>query len=52
MQISDSKAIGDDGVPIRYMKITIETTAPIVCPIVCHINNRRIKTNIIPSDWK
>ena len=29
MEISDAKATGDDGVPIRYIKMTIDTTAPL-----------------------
>ena len=48
MKIPDSKATGDDGIPIRFIKMTKLITAK----IICHIVNLTICTNIIPSDWK
>ena len=47
-QISDSKATGNDGIPIRFIKMTSETTVP----IITHIINLTIQTGTIPDDWK
>ena len=47
-KIPDSKATGDDGIPIRFIKLTSLITAK----IICHIVNLTITTNIIPADWK
>ena len=46
--IPDSKATGDDGIPIRFIKMTKLITAK----IICHIINLTIRTNKIPLDWK
>ena len=48
MKISDAKATGSDGVPIRFVKLCSDT----VIPIIVHIINRSIDTCIVPSDWK
>ena len=48
MKIPDSKATGDDGIPIRFIKLTKSVTAK----LICHIINRTIATSIIPQDWK
>ena len=48
MDISDSKATGEDGIPIRFLKMTKEISSR----ILCHIINRPILTNIVPLEWK
>ncbi len=48
MAISDSKATGEDGIPIHFLKMAKDTTSN----ILCHIINRSIATNIIPLEWK
>ena len=48
MSISDAKATGEDGIPIRFLKIAKETSSK----ILCHIINRSIITNIVPLEWK
>ena len=48
MAISDSKATGDDGVPIRFIKMCSDITSP----IICHIINLSLTKNIIPQEWK
>ena len=47
-QISDSKATGNDGIPIRYLKVNSKITVP----IIRHIINLTIDTGIIPDGWK
>ncbi len=47
-KILDSKATKDDGIPIRFIKLTSIISAK----IICHIVNLTIKTNIILNDWK
>ena len=46
--ISDSKATGEDGIPIKYLKMTIDITLV----IICHIINISIDTGQVPSSWK
>ena len=46
--ISDSKATGDDEVPVRFLKMNIE----LVSDIVCHITNISIRTQLVPTKWK
>ena len=48
MAISDSKATGEDGIPIRFLKMTKNITTQ----ILCHIINRSLITNIVPLEWK
>ena len=48
MGISDSKATGEDGIPIRFLKMTKDISVP----ILCHIINRSILTNVVPLEWK
>ena len=48
MDISDSKATGEDGIPIRFLKMTKELSAR----ILCHIINRSIIENRVPLEWK
>ena len=48
MQISDAKATGDDEIPVRFLKMCINTVAP----IICHIINVCIRTNNVPHRWK
>ena len=48
MAISDAKATGDDGIPVKYLKMTSYTTAN----IITHIVNLSIKHGEIPKDWK
>ncbi len=48
LKIPDSKATGDDNIPIRFIKFTKLITAK----IICHIINLTIRHNIIPDDWK
>ncbi len=48
MGIPDPKATGDDGIPIRFIKMTRLISAK----IICHIINLTIATNTIPLDWK
>ena len=47
-KISDSKATGDDGIPILFIKMTHNVTVK----IICHIINLSIRTKTVPSDWK
>ena len=47
-QISDSKATGNDGIPIRFLKMTSHISSP----IIAHIINLTIDTGIIPEGWK
>ncbi len=46
--ISDSKATGDDGIPVRFLKICLETTAP----LITHIINNTITKLTVPEEWK
>ncbi len=48
MNISDSKATGEDEIPVKYLKLTINTVAP----IICHVINRNITTKIVPKSLK
>ena len=48
MSISDSKATGDDSVPIRLTKMCSIVTSY----TICHIVNLSIEHNIIPHEWK
>ncbi len=48
MAISDSKATGEDGIPIRFLKMTKDISSR----ILCHIINISITTNIVPLQWK
>ncbi len=48
MAISDSKATGDDGIPVRYLKATAEVSSQ----IITHIINLSIEMGIVPRDWK
>ena len=48
MDISDSKATGEDGIPIRFLKMTKETSVP----ILCHIINKSIEMNVVPLEWQ
>ena len=42
------KATGNDGFPIRFVKMASHITVP----ILTHIINLTIDTAIIPNDWK
>ena len=46
--IFDSKAMGEDGILIRF----IEMTSNITAPLICHIINMTFDTSIIPLGWK
>ena len=48
MAISDSKATGDDGIPICFLKMVPDT----ISNILTHIINVSIITGIIPKEWK
>ncbi len=48
MNISDAKATGKDGIPIRFLKMTKQISAE----ILCHIINRSILTCTVPLEWK
>ena len=44
-RISSNKSTGVDGVPIRFIKIVIETTSR----LICHIINRSLVTVTVPE---
>ena len=46
--ISDSKATGNDGIPIRFLKMTLKISSA----IIGHIINLTIDTSVIPDGWK
>ena len=46
--ISDEKATGNDGLPIRFLKMAHTT----VVPILVHIINSSLRTLIVPHEWK
>ncbi len=46
--ISDSKATSEDGIPIRFLKMTPDISSR----IIAHIINLTIDSNKIPSGWK
>ena len=48
MNISDAKATGTDGIPIRFIKICYSTVVALIVPII----DRSIDTCTVPSDWK
>ena len=48
LMISDSKAMSDDKIPVRFLKMCIDTVAP----IICHIINISIVTKIVLHRWK
>ena len=48
MKISDSKATGDDGIPIRFLKMVPDITSR----IIAHIVNLSFETSTIPNGWK
>ncbi len=48
MAISDSKATGEDEIPVRFLKLCLET----VKPIITYIINLSIDTNKVPTKWK
>ena len=48
MAISDSKATGDDGIPIRFLKMIPD----IISTILTHIINTSIRTNVVLKDSK
>ena len=43
-----SNAVGNDGVPIKFIKLLL----PILCPVLSHIFNHIIMTSTFPSCWK
>ena len=45
-KISDAKATGQDGLPIRFLKLAHDT----VIPILVHIINCSLRILIIPND--
>ncbi len=48
LKIPDSKATGDDGIPVRLLKLASHTCSI----IICHIINMSIKHNVVPIEWK
>ena len=43
-----SNAVGNDGIPIKFIKLLL----PVLCPILSHIFNHIIMTSTFPSCWK
>ena len=48
MKISDSKATGEDGIPIRFLKMVPDLTSK----VISHIVNLSFITSKIPQGWK
>ena len=48
LKISDAKATSEDGIPIRFLKMTTEISSV----IISHIINLTIDTGVIPAGWK
>ena len=43
-----SNAVGDDGVPLKFLKIMM----PVILPFICHLFNSCIVDSVFPSQWK
>jgi hypothetical protein len=43
-----SNAVGDDGIPLKFIKIMI----PVILPFICHIINSCLVNSEFPSQWK
>ncbi len=48
LNISNNKSTGIDGVPIRFLKMTIDTSSQILCFII----NMSMETKTVPKGWK
>ncbi len=48
LKISNNKSTGIDGVPLRFLKMVIDVTAPILCYII----NLSMRTMKVPRGWK